>query len=183
MLALYLLLLGSLALLTAYTRNFQSTIVALSSHLDAAAGAHLVPNAQRLRTMALLAGWPIAVGLGVLFVAWWKAMALALGAFLLLAPALGALTPAIGSLCGQDPGRSAAADRARRTRCRAAARVAGSTRSDHRDRLDLSRASSGAGSHRVCQRSRVGLVVASSDKSDDRVGNKRCASAMRHRRW
>ena len=93
MLALYLLLLGALALLTAYTRNFQSTIVALSSHLDPAAGAHLVPNAQRLRTMALLAGWLAAVGLGVLFVSWWKAMALVLGAFLLLVPALGALTP------------------------------------------------------------------------------------------
>ena len=93
MLVVYLLLLGALALLTAYTRNFQSTLVALSSHVDATAGAHLMPAAQRLRTIGLLAGWPSAVALGVLFVAWWKAMALVLGAFLLLVPALGALTP------------------------------------------------------------------------------------------
>ena len=93
MLIVYHVLLGALALLTAYTRNFQSTLVALSSHVDAAAGAHLVPEAQRLRTIALLAGWLAAVGLGVLFVAWWKAMALVLGAFLLLVPVLGAFTP------------------------------------------------------------------------------------------
>ena len=93
MLVVYLLLLGALALFTAYTRNFQSTIVALSNHVDAGAGAHLIPDAQRLRTIALLAGWLAAVGLGMLFVAWWKAMALVLGAFLLLVPALSALTP------------------------------------------------------------------------------------------
>jgi hypothetical protein len=93
MLVLYLLMLGALALFTAYTRNFQSTIVALSSQVDAGAGAHLVPGAQRLRTTGLLAGWPLAVGLGVLFITWWKAVALVLGAFLLLVPVLGILTP------------------------------------------------------------------------------------------
>jgi hypothetical protein len=93
MLVLYLLLLGALALFTAYTRNFQSTIVALSSHLDEAAGAHLVSGAQRLRTTGLLVGWPVAVALGVLFMAWWKAIGLVLGAFLLLVPVLCALTP------------------------------------------------------------------------------------------
>lgn len=93
MMVLFLLLLGALALLTAYTRNFQRTVVALESHFGAGAGAHLMPEAQRLRTMALLAGWLAAVGLGVLFVSWWKAMALVLGAFLLLVPVLGALTP------------------------------------------------------------------------------------------
>jgi hypothetical protein len=86
-------MLGALALFTAYTRNFQSTIVALSSQVDAGADAHLVPDAQRLRTIGLLAGWPTAVGLGVLFVTWWKAVALVLGAFLLLVPVLGVLTP------------------------------------------------------------------------------------------
>lgn len=93
MLVLYLLLLGALAVFTAYTRNFQRTLIALGRHVDQAAGADLIPNAQRLRTIGLLAGWPLAVGLGVLFVAWWKAMALVLGAFLLLVPLLGALTP------------------------------------------------------------------------------------------
>jgi hypothetical protein len=93
MLVVYLLLLGALALFTAYTRNFQSTIVALSSHFDETAGAHLTPDAQRLRTFGLLAGWPIAVALGVLFIAWWKAIALVLAAFLLLVPVFGTLAP------------------------------------------------------------------------------------------
>jgi hypothetical protein len=93
MLVLYLLLLGGLALLTAYTRNFQSTIVTLSGYVDEAAAADLVPDAQRLRTMALLTGWLAAVALGVLFIAWWKAIGLVLGTFLLLVPVLGALAP------------------------------------------------------------------------------------------
>ena len=93
MLVIYLLLLGALALFTAYTRNFQRTLVALESEVEAGAGADLVPQAQRLRTIGLLAGWPIALGVGVLFVTWWKSVALVLGAFLLLVPVLGALTP------------------------------------------------------------------------------------------
>ena len=93
MLVLYLLLLGALALFTAYTRNFQRTLVALEGEVEAGAGAHLVPQAQRMRTIGLLAGWPIALGLGVLFVTWWKAVALVLGAFALLVPVLGVLTP------------------------------------------------------------------------------------------
>ena len=93
MLVLYLLLLGALALFTAYTSNFQRTLIALGGQVDQAAGAHLMPKAQRLRTIGLLAGWPIAVGLGVLFVAWWKAMALVIGAYVGLVPLLGALTP------------------------------------------------------------------------------------------
>lgn len=97
MLLSYLLLLGALALFTAYTRNFQRTIVDLGSKLDEMAAARLMPRGQRLRTMALLAGWPIAIGLGMLFVAWWKAMALVVAAFALLVPLLGAFTPRPGS--------------------------------------------------------------------------------------
>jgi ABC-type transport system involved in cytochrome bd biosynthesis fused ATPase/permease subunit len=37
--------------------------------------------------------WPAAVGVGVAFFAWWKAIGLVVAAFLLLVPALGALTP------------------------------------------------------------------------------------------
>ena len=93
MLLCYLFLLGALALFTAYTRNFQRTLVELGSRVDEPAAARLMPNGQRLRTMALLAGWPVALGFGMLFVAWWKAVALAVGAFLILVPVLGALTP------------------------------------------------------------------------------------------
>jgi len=50
-------------------------------------------RAQHLRTLAVLLAWPAVVGLGMLFVAWWKAVALVVGAFLLLVPVLGALTP------------------------------------------------------------------------------------------
>lgn len=97
MLLFYLLLLGALALFTAYTRNFQRTIVEFGGRLDEMAAGRLMPRGQRIRTMALLAGWPIAIGLGMLFVAWWKAMALVVGAFALLVPLLGAFTPRPGS--------------------------------------------------------------------------------------
>ncbi|HSA82750.1 MAG TPA: hypothetical protein VLE23_18170 [Geminicoccaceae bacterium] len=93
MLALYILLLGALALLTAYTRNFQRTIVGVGTGLDPALAAAAAPRVQLLRTLSVLFAWPAAVGLGMLFVAWWKAVALVVGAFLLLVPALGALTP------------------------------------------------------------------------------------------
>ena len=96
MLLLYLFLLGALALFTAYTRNFQRTLVELGSRIGESASAGLMPLGQRL-TMALLAGWPVALGFGMLFVAWWKAVALAVGAFLILVPVLGALTPRPGS--------------------------------------------------------------------------------------
>ena len=97
MLLLYLILLGALALLTAYTRNFQRTVVELGSQLDERAAVRLMPGGQRFRTMAVLAGWPVAVGLGMLFVAWWKAVALVVAAFALLVPLLGAFTPRPGS--------------------------------------------------------------------------------------
>jgi hypothetical protein len=38
-------------------------------------------------------GWPAVLGIGMLFVAWWKAAALVVGAFLLLVPAIGSLMP------------------------------------------------------------------------------------------
>jgi len=97
MLLAYLLLLAVLALFTAYTRNFQRSVVMLGDRIDPTAGAQLMPEGQRLRTMALLAAWPGAIGLGMLFVAWWKAVALVVGAFVLLVPVLGALTPRPGS--------------------------------------------------------------------------------------
>lgn len=97
LLIVYLLLLGALALLTAYTGNFQRTIVEFGGRLDPSAAPRLMPRGQRLRTAALLAGWPVAIGLGMSFVAWWKAMALVLGAFLVLVPLLGPLTPRPGS--------------------------------------------------------------------------------------
>ena len=93
MLVLYILLLGALALFTAYTRNFQRTIVGIGAGLDSSEGAALAPRVQILRTVGLLLAWPAALGLGMLFIAWWKAVALVVGAFLLLVPVLGALTP------------------------------------------------------------------------------------------
>lgn len=93
MLLLYLVLLGGLALFTAYTRNFQRTVVELGSKVDATASGRLMTRGQRLRTIGLLAGWPLAIGFGMLFVAWWKAMIMVVGAFLILVPLLGALTP------------------------------------------------------------------------------------------
>jgi hypothetical protein len=93
MLVLYVVLLGAIAVFTAYTRNFQRTVVALAAALGSSHGALLTPRAQLLRTFALLLVWPAALGLGMAFIAWWKAMALVVGAFLLLVPTLGALTP------------------------------------------------------------------------------------------
>ena len=93
MLVLYILLLGALALFTAYTRNFQRTIVGIGEGLDGALAGAAAPRVQHMRTLAGLFAWPAAVGLGMLFVAWWKAVALVVGAFLVLVPALGALTP------------------------------------------------------------------------------------------
>jgi hypothetical protein len=65
--------------------------------MDDMADARLMPRGQRLRTAAVLAGWPLAVGIGMLFIAWWKAVGLVVGAFLILVPLLGALTPRPGS--------------------------------------------------------------------------------------
>jgi hypothetical protein len=93
MLVLYVLLLGALALFTAYTRNFQRTIVALGAELDSGLGASVAPQAQNWRTLAVLLAWPAATGVALLFVTWWKAVALVVGAFILLVPALGTLTP------------------------------------------------------------------------------------------
>ena len=93
MLVLYVVLLGAIALFRAYTRNFQRTVVALAGALGSAHGPLLTPRIQLLRTFALLLVWPAALGLGMAFVAWWKAIALVVGAFLLLVPTLGALTP------------------------------------------------------------------------------------------
>lgn len=96
MLVLYILVLAALAWFTAYTRNFQRTVVSLGG-ADEAGGARLMPARQRLRTMAVLAAWPSAIALGLLFVAWWKAVALVVGAFLVLVPLLGSFTPRAGS--------------------------------------------------------------------------------------
>jgi len=92
MLILYILLLGLLAALTAYTRNFQSTVIELGQQITVA-GASLSPWHQSLRTVALVIAWPAAIGLGMLFVAWWKAVALVVGAFVLLVPVIGSFTP------------------------------------------------------------------------------------------
>jgi hypothetical protein len=93
MLLLYILLLAVLALFTAYTRNFQRTIVAIGSRLDSSAAAIAAPRSQGWRTAAMMVGWPSALGLGLVFIAWWKAVALVVGAFMVLVPVLGALTP------------------------------------------------------------------------------------------
>jgi hypothetical protein len=93
MLVLYLLLLGGVALFTAYTRNFQRTVVTLATELGGTQGPLVAPRRQLLRTLAVLLVWPAAVGVGIAFFAWWKAIALVVAAFLLLVPALGALTP------------------------------------------------------------------------------------------
>lgn len=92
MLFLYILLLGVLASLTAYTRNFQSTVIGLGQQL-AATSATLSPSRQTVRTLALVIAWPAAIALGMLFVAWWKAVALVVGAFVLLVPVTGSFTP------------------------------------------------------------------------------------------
>lgn len=97
LLVLYVLLLGALAALTAYTRNFQRTLVALGDALGSAGGALVMPREQWLRTAAVVLGWPAALGLGLLFIAWWKAVALVLAAFVLLVPLLGSFTPRASS--------------------------------------------------------------------------------------
>lgn len=91
LLVLYLGLLALLALLTAYTRNYQRTIVELDQALQAAG--RLVPPLQVLRTILIVTLWPAAFILGVLFVAWWKAVVLVVGSFLLLTPVMGSFTP------------------------------------------------------------------------------------------
>jgi hypothetical protein len=96
MLVLYLLLLAALALVTAYTRNFQRTLVAVGGEIEDGP-ATLTPRAQWLRTGAIVLGWPAAFALGVVFIAWWKTVALVVGAFALLVPVLGSLTPRSGS--------------------------------------------------------------------------------------
>jgi hypothetical protein len=93
MLLLYLLLLGALALFTAYTRNFQRTIVGLGGELGGETGVLLTPREQWWRTAAIIFGWPLAFAVGLAFVAWWTVVALVLAAFLLLVPLLGSFTP------------------------------------------------------------------------------------------
>jgi hypothetical protein len=92
MLLLYILLLGALAAFTAYTRNFQSTVIGLG-HQIPTADASLMPWRQGARTIALVIAWPAAIGLGMVFVAWWKAVMLVVGAFLILVPLTGSFTP------------------------------------------------------------------------------------------
>jgi hypothetical protein len=93
LLLLYILLLGALAAFTAYTRNFQSTVITLEQQIPGGAGTIVTPWRQTLRTIGLVLGWPAALGIGLLFIAWWKAAALVVGAFLLLVPVIGSLTP------------------------------------------------------------------------------------------
>ena len=93
MLVLYLLLLAALALLTAYTRNFQRTILTLAGEVEGVSSALLTPRGQWLLTGLLLLGWPAVLALGFAFIAWWKTVALVVGAFVVLVPALGSLTP------------------------------------------------------------------------------------------
>jgi hypothetical protein len=93
MLILYLALLAALAAFTAYTRNFQRTVVTLGNQVDATLTTRLIPRAQWLRTVAVLLGWAAALGLGAAFIAWWKAVALVVGAFIVLVPVIGSLTP------------------------------------------------------------------------------------------
>lgn len=93
MLLLYILLLAVLAPFTAYTRNFQRTIVAIGSRLDSSAAALAAPRSQGWRTAAMMIAWPSALGLGLVFIAWWKAVALVVGGFLLLVPLFGSFTP------------------------------------------------------------------------------------------
>ncbi len=92
MLLLYILLLGALAAFTAYTRHVQSTVIGLGQQISGA-GPLPTPRGQSLRTLALVAAWPAAIGIGMLFVAWWKAVALVVGAFLLLVPLTGSFMP------------------------------------------------------------------------------------------
>ncbi len=93
LLALYAVALGALALLTAYTRNFQGTVAEIARRTGnaAAIGDAVAPRAQARRTLALVALWPAALLAGLMFLQWWKAVLLIGAAFLLLVPLLGAL--------------------------------------------------------------------------------------------
>lgn len=91
LLALYLGLLALIALLTAYTRNYQRTVVELDQELQA--DGRLVSPLQVVRTLLIVILWPAAFVFGLLFVAWWKAVALVVGAFLVLTPVMGSFTP------------------------------------------------------------------------------------------
>jgi hypothetical protein len=90
-LALYAVALGALALFTAYTRNFQGTVLAVARRTDVAASDQVAPRAQTRRTLALIALWPAALFVGLMFFQWWKAVLLVVVAFALLVPLLGAL--------------------------------------------------------------------------------------------
>jgi hypothetical protein len=93
MLLLYILLLGALAAFTAYARHLQSTVITLEQQIPGASGRIATPGQQTLRTLTLVLGWPAALGVGMLLIAWWKAAALVAGAFLLLVPVAGSLMP------------------------------------------------------------------------------------------
>jgi hypothetical protein len=90
-LALYAVALGALALFTAYTRNFQGTVIEVARRTDVAAGDQVAPRAQTRRTLALVALWPAALFAGLVVFQWWKAVLLVIVAFVLLVPLLGAL--------------------------------------------------------------------------------------------
>ena len=90
-LLLYLVLLGSIAVFTAYTRNYQRTVIEVDRALDA--GGRLVPPSQVVRTMIVASLWPAAFLIGLAFVAWWKAVAMVVGSYVLLTPLLGSFTP------------------------------------------------------------------------------------------
>jgi hypothetical protein len=90
-LTLYLGLLALLALFTAYTRNYQRTAVELDQSLGA--GGRLIPPAQTVRTMLVVGLWPLSLLLGLAFIAWWKAVGLVVGSYVLLTPVLGSFTP------------------------------------------------------------------------------------------
>lgn len=91
--ALYIVAIVALALVTAYTRNFQRTIAGLQAKLGESSLTKLTPRAQWVRTALVAAGWPLLAGVGLIFVAWWKAVALIVGGFALLVPLLGSFTP------------------------------------------------------------------------------------------
>ena len=93
MLLVFVGLLVALALFTAYTRNYQRTVVALGEQIDPTAITLLTPRAQALRTVAVIVLWPLSFGFGMLFIAWWKAVALVVGAYVVLVPVMGTLTP------------------------------------------------------------------------------------------
>lgn len=93
MLWLFLLALGGLAALTAYTRNFQRTVVALAERADEEALGIVTPRWQWARTGLVVTLWPLAFLFGLAFIGWWKVVALVVGAFLLLVPLAGSFTP------------------------------------------------------------------------------------------